>query len=342
MNKQFMIRNVVPDDLDDLFELSQIVTFINLPNDKQLIKEKIESSYKSFKDPKKDLSKNWYIFVLVDLSINKVIGVSMIHAQHGTEKEPHFYLSVSQEHKFSKTINTGFTHGTLKLGLETNGPSEIGGLVLHPDYRSNGLKLGKQISFVRFIYISLFPKRFKEYIHSELMPPLDENGDSPLWEAIGRRFLNMDYQEADILSRNNKEFITSLFPSDNIYMTLLPMEARESIGKVGRDTIPVKKMLESIGFEYTDEVDPFDGGPHYRAIQSRIEPILESRQYEVEFTDEELNDSKRYVLKIDEPKYEFAALIVNAQKENEILKISKKQITKYQDFKAAYGVCTEN
>ena len=75
----------------------------------------------------------------------------------------------------------------------------------------------------------------------------------------------MNYLEADILSRTNKEFILSLYPSGVIYETLLPLEARAAIGKVGKETLPVKKMLEDVGFKYMDEVDPFDGGPHYRA-----------------------------------------------------------------------------
>lgn len=76
------------------------------------------------------------------------------------------------------------------------------------------------------------------------MPPFDNKGNSPLWEAIGRRFMNMDYHEADILSRSNKEFILSLYPAENIYQTLLPFDARDAIGKVGKDTEPVRKMLE--------------------------------------------------------------------------------------------------
>jgi arginine N-succinyltransferase len=273
----FTLRSVSLEDLDDLYELSGKVFFINLPHDKRIITEKINSSIKSFTSPSEDLSKNYYIFVLVDEAENKVIGVSMIHAQHGTEKEPHFFLRVSSEHKYSQTINTGFVHGTLRLGLDTNGPTEIGGLVVSPDYRGNPEKLGKQISFVRFLYMALNKDRFKNSIHSELMPPLDDDGNSPLWEAIGRRFMNMDYSEADKLSRSNKEFILSLFPSDNIYMTLLPYEARNAIGKVGPDTAPVKAMLENIGFTYVHEVDPFDGGPHYRCNINDIQPIKETK-----------------------------------------------------------------
>lgn len=274
----YILREARISDLNDLYELSQLATFINLPPDKNIIEQKIKSSLKSFsrKNASENKSLDYYLFVLEKTSAKKVIGASMIHAQHGTEDEPHFYLRVGQEHKFSKTINTGFIHGTLQLGLETNGHTEIGGLILHPEMRGNPEKLGKQLSFVRFLYMAMNPEKFKENVHSELMPPFDSQGKSPLWEAIGRRFMNMDYHEADILSRNNKEFILSLFPSENIYETLLPMDARNAIGKVGNDTLPVKKMLESIGFKYVDEVDPFDGGPHYRCPLKEISLIKES------------------------------------------------------------------
>jgi arginine N-succinyltransferase len=286
----FILRSVQHNDLKDLFNLSQIMTFINLPADEDIISMKIESSIKSFHHPSKRFWENYYIFVLEDHANGDVLGVSMIHAQHGTDHEPHFFLTVGQESKFSQTINTGFVHGTLKLGLDTNGPTEIGGLILDPDFRGHQDKLGKQLSFVRFLYMAKNPSRFKPMIHSELMPPLDKFGNSPLWEAVGRRFLNMNYHEADVLSRNNKEFILSLFPSENIYQTLLPMEARESIGKVGKETEPVKRMLESIGFKYTYEVDPFDGGPHFRCplkdvtlIKNKIHGILyNSTEFKIE------------------------------------------------------------
>src|SRR5690606_37042524 len=111
----YILRSVQHKDLADLFELSNIMTFINLPPDEDLISQKIDSSIKSFKNPSKNLYENYYIFVLQDLASDKILGVSMIHAQHGTENEPHFYLTVGQEAKFSQTINTGFVHGTLKL-----------------------------------------------------------------------------------------------------------------------------------------------------------------------------------------------------------------------------------
>jgi len=321
----FLLRAVESKDLEDLYELSQLYLFINLPPDKEIISKKIESSIKSFTSPSKKLYKNHYLFVLEDLQHQKVIGCSMIHAQHGTEDEPHFFLRVGQENKFSKTINTGFIHGTLKLGIETDGPSEIGGLILHPNYRKNDLKLGKQLSFVRFLYMALHQKQFKETIHSELMPPFDKDGRSPLWEAIGRRFLNMEYHDADILSRSNKEFILSLYPSDTIYETLLPLEARNAIGKVGKDTEPVKRMLENIGFQYINEVDPFDGGPHYQAKLRELTPIknLFSGNYTIA---KDITNEKKFLL-CQNNNNSFSAMMVRGEIKDDLLIIKKPNFT---------------
>lgn len=277
----YILRSASLNDLDDLYDLSQLMLFINLPPDKEIIKTKIESSIKAFTKPSKKLWENHYLFVLEDTKAQRIVGTSMIHAQHGTEDEPHYFFTVGQENKFSMSLNTGFIHGTLKLGLDTNGPTEIGGLILDPDFRKNDKKLGKQLSFVRFLYMGMYPSRFKDTIHSELMPPFDNEGHAPLWEAIGRRFLNLEYHEADVLSRSNKEFILNLFPSDTIYMTLLPIEARNAIGKVGDSTAPVKRMLESVGFKYMNEVDPFDGGPHYRAKLKDITPVKDLFEVEI-------------------------------------------------------------
>jgi arginine N-succinyltransferase len=308
----FILRSVDIDDLDDLFELSGKVLFLNLPNNRSVIEEKIKRSLSCFQTPGKDFANNYYFFVLEDLEKQKVIGVSMIHAQHGTEKEPHFFLRVSNENKYSQSINTGFVHGTLKLGLDTNGPTEIGGLVVDPAYRGNPNKLGKQISFVRFLYMGFHPERFKSVIHSELMPPFDKDGNSALWEAIGRRFMNMNYDEADKLSRNNKEFILSLFPSDNIYMTLLSPTARNAVGKVGDDTLPVKKMLESIGFEYMMEVDPFDGGPHYRCPLNKISLVKNKMQGTLSSSKFDEKSSISVLLSFSHEKYPFFTIQTSA------------------------------
>lgn len=274
----FIIRNAVTTDLEDLFSLSQKANLLNLPADREKLKELINKSEKSFNSPSKKLEENYYLFCLEDQKINKIVGVSMIHGRHGTPKRPHYYLTVGTEVKQSKTLKTKIINHTLKLGIEPNGYTEIGGLILDPLYRGLPQKLGKQLSMSRFLYIVQYRHLFTEQIHSELLPPFDNNGKSLLWEGLGRKFLNMDYWEADILSQKDRSFIHDLFPSATIYQNLLPAAALQVIGEVGETTKPVKKMLESIGFNYTNEVDPFDGGPHYRANLVDLKPFKEFKE----------------------------------------------------------------
>ena len=108
----FIIRSAELNDLEPLLNLSKLMTFINLPQDEVLIRNKINTSIKSFKKPSANLWENYYLFILEDKLKSQVIGCSMIHAQHGTSEEPHFFLQVSHVQEFSDTIKTGFIHGT--------------------------------------------------------------------------------------------------------------------------------------------------------------------------------------------------------------------------------------
>ena len=289
-----LLREIQEKDLDSLERLSQIPGFINLRGDRDELLQKIRRSMGSFRAETRnslancganqaahpgEIARGKYMFVAEDLERRVVVGTSMIASQHGTIESPHFFLEVGNEEKFSETINTGFIHGTLKLKYDTNGPSEIGGLVLDPEERNSKQRVGRQVSFARFLYLGMNRDRFKRKLLAELLPPLNRQGQSPLWEAIGRRFTNMDYWEADHLCQRNKEFIFSLFPTGKIYATFLPAEAKNAIGKVGRETEPVKHMLEKIGFRYKHQVDPFDGGPHLWADVEDLLSIKKLAQY---------------------------------------------------------------
>jgi arginine N-succinyltransferase len=276
-----LLREIQTKDLSALEQGAQIPGFINLPNDPDVLREKIQASMAAFQGKLKNKADCKYWFVAEDMEARKVVGTSMIAAQHGTAKSPHFYFDVGVEKKFSNTINTGFLHGTLELKQDTDGPSEIGGLVVYPEHRNTPERIGRQISFVRFLFLGLNRGRFKSKVIAELLPPLNKKGQSPLWEAIGRRFTNMDYWEADQLCQKDKEFIWSLFPTFKIYTTFFSAEARNAIGKVGKDTEPVYHMLTRIGFKYVNQVDPFDGGPHLWADAEDIKPIRGIKRYQL-------------------------------------------------------------
>ena len=102
-----------------------------------------------------------------------------------------------------------------------------------------------------------------------------------LWDHLGRRFINLSYLEADAFSRTSKEFILSLFPKDEIYVSLLPPEARRLIGRVAPEAVPAMRMLERQGFQRCDEVVPFDGGPYIEADRDQIPLVRNTRIREV-------------------------------------------------------------
>jgi arginine N-succinyltransferase len=258
-----LLRDVQKTDLDGLKRLAAVLDTVNLPNNEDTLTELIDKSVKSFSGKVKDPFEREYLFVLEDVRQERLVGTSMIIAQHGTYEAPHVFYEVSEREHYSASLGHHVRHKVLSIGYNYSGPTEIGGLVVDPPLRSGPNKPGKQLSFVRFLFMAMNRRLFRERVLAELMPPLLPDGRSILWEAIGKKFTGLTYQEADRLSRQNKEFIKELFPASDIYCTLLPERARKVIGEVGPDTKGVQRMLERIGFKSVERVDPFDGGPHF-------------------------------------------------------------------------------
>ena len=152
MSNHFIIRSVQEKDLDELDRLSKLVYFINLPENREILKKKIQTSIDSFSGEIEDKFAREYILVCEDLEKNKVVGTSMIIARHGSPTSPHMYFQLTEIKKYSETIHTGFIHKVLHLKFDYDGPTEIGGLVVDPDYRSHKAKLGRQLSFARFLF----------------------------------------------------------------------------------------------------------------------------------------------------------------------------------------------
>ncbi len=272
----YEIRGAVPADEDQLLEVARHLNTVNLPADRDEIRGLLEHAQKSFTGAIKDPRRREYVFVVVDLGKERIVGTSMIIGQLGRRDAPYIYVDVSEEERYSATLDRHFRHVVLKIGYSYNGPTEIGGLIVSPEYRKKPEKLGLLISYVRFLYVKMHRDWFREELLAELLPPLEPDGTSYLWDAVGRKFTDMTYAEADRLSKKNKEFIKGLFPEGAIYATLLPQNAQDVIGKVGAQTKGVERMLRRIGFRYAWRVDPFDGGPHFTAPADEVSLVQRS------------------------------------------------------------------
>lgn len=273
----FSIREAFPSDLDQLAAVAVHLDTVNLPNDREVLERILDVSTRSFEGYLQPFERE-YLFVLMDDDARRLVGTCMIHAQHGTRRSPHVFYELLEDERYSETLDLHFVHQCLRIGWSYSGPTEIGGLILLPEYRGRREGLGKLLSYVRFLYIGLHREGFRDDVLSELLPPLEPDGTSLLWESLGRQFTGLSYQEADRLSKDNKEFIRALFPQDLIYTRLLPKPVQAIIGQVGPNTRGVEKMLRAIGFTHAGRIDPFDGGPHFSARTADITLVRGTRR----------------------------------------------------------------
>jgi len=297
----YVIRQAIPDDVELFLKLAKMVHFINLPPDGEIILDKVRWSRKCFKNVRagepdadsasmKDLShlggaagrSPQYMFALENAETGAPVGSSALISQMGSAENPNLYFRLSRKEFFSKDLQSGFTHICATLALDTSGPSEIGGLILSPSLRGHPQRLGKLLSLVRFHYAGLHRARFQDRFIAEMMAPISETGSNPFWEAVGRRFINLTYTQADQFCARSREFMISLLPKEPIYLTLLPTEARRVVGAVGADTMPARRMLEKIGFTHTDLIDPFDAGPILEAVTDEIPLVRDTRRLPAE------------------------------------------------------------
>jgi arginine N-succinyltransferase len=273
----FVIRQANLDDAPTLLKLAKMVHSNNLPPDPDILRTKLQRSRESFLGKVKTPWEREFIFALEDTDTGNLIGTSSIISCISSPGRPHIYLLVRKREHFSDDLQTGQVHVTLQLGTDDTGPTEIGGLILQPAYRGHKARLGTLLSLIRFQFVGLHRDWFSQRMIAEMMAPLTPDSRNTLWEYLGRRFINLEYAEADRFCRQSKEFITSLFPKGEVYASLLPPEARNLIGRVSPEAQPAKVMLESLGFRYVGHCDPFDGGPYLEAKADDIALVAQTR-----------------------------------------------------------------
>lgn len=296
----FLIRQAKPKDGQTFAKLARMVYFINLPPDERLIADKIAHSHKAFSKaagnpadtdakPKKrrstsggvsamDEDSDLFMFALEDTEQGGVIGTSQIRAHQGGPQDPNWSLRLSEKKFHSQGLGQGTTHTTFQLHGDESGPSEIGGLILQPSHRGHKARPGRFLSFVRFHFMGLYPELFADRVIAEMMAPVSPEGDNTFWDAFGRRFIPVKYAEADRFCQHNRKFISDLLPKDEIYLSLFPLEVQNSVAVVSRETVPARRLLESLGFRYRGFVDPFDAGPHLDAPTQSISLVRDTRR----------------------------------------------------------------
>lgn len=269
-----VVRAIKPDDLDPLLAMAAQVGsgMTTLKPDRKLLGDRVEVACASFAETIAP-EKRDYMFVMEDTSKGCMAGVCAIKGAVGLD-EPFYNYRIGTLVHSSRELKVFTRMETLYLSNDLTGNSELCSLFLHPDYRSGSN--GKLLSKSRFLFIAQFPHLFTEKIIAEMRGYQTPQGVSPFYEALGRHFFKMEFDACDELTaKGKKSFIAELMPRQPIYVSYLPDDAQESVGKVHTNTAPARRLLEQEGMYYDGFVDIFDAGP---VLQARVRELRAMRE----------------------------------------------------------------
>ncbi|WP_244183363.1 arginine N-succinyltransferase [Xenorhabdus kozodoii] len=280
-----LFRSVQYEDVGDLLNLSSRagVGLTTLPNNQEYLTARISRSIDAFNDTTKGRAQQGFLFTLEDTEKHRVVGVSALEVAVGLE-EPFYNFRLHKSVRASRELGVYNTFETLIVGQDYTGCTELCTLFLDPDYQGGGN--GVFLSRSRFLFISAFRHLFPKRIFAEMRGVVNQQGESPFWDALGKHFFNVPFAEADYLTGiGSKTFIAELMPFHPIYVPLLPEDARQVIGQVHENTQPARTILEKEGFAYHDAVDIFDAGAILDTEIDNVRTIQASRLVHVKRSD---------------------------------------------------------
>ena len=275
-----LIRPCQMSDLDDLMALSRAVGrgMTSMPADEAAWLKKITASERAFSEEGAADAMGTYFMVLEDPASGRVVGTTAIYTGIGLDR-PFYSYKISTLVSSSNELSMTRQARVLSMVNDYTGASEVGSLFVLPEFRKPGM--GQFLSRARFLTMADFPSRFGDTVMAELRGWLNDQGQSPLWENLGRQFFGIDFQEAvNTVALKGTQFISDLMPKYPIYIDLLPQEARDVIGKPHDSSAPALHMLKKEGFQFAGYVDLFDGGPSVQCPVSEVHTVRDSHTAE--------------------------------------------------------------
>jgi len=313
----FVLR---PAQLTDLVQIEAIaqrsaIGITSLPPNRERLLEKINRSRNAFSSEVDVLGEEAYFFVLENCETGEIIGTSGIAASAGFHDRFYSYrneiiVHASQELKVSNKIHA------LHLCHDLTGYSLLTSFYIDPQFAAGDLP--DLLSRARLLFIAEHRQRFADKLAAENPGVCDADGRSPFWDAVGKRFFNMAYPQAEQLSGGrSKTFIAELMPQYPIYVPLLPDDAKLAIGQLHPDgELPFSILLDE-GFEADTYVDIFDGGPTVEARVDTLRSIRSQQRLPAHIAKDanDVEDSKKQLAIISNVKVEnfratFARMVI--------------------------------
>ncbi|WP_027857950.1 arginine N-succinyltransferase [Marinobacterium jannaschii] len=269
------IRPLAFSDLQALERLAVIAggNLTTLPANRDHLSELINRTRQSLRQTVSRPGDQSYHFVLED-SDGELLGIAGIEAAVGLNS-PFYSYRLDEVVHASSELRVHNRIPSMHLCQDFDGYSRLYTFYLIPQHRTaRNLQL---LSRARLLFMAQHPQRFAHKTLAELQGLVDEQGQSPLWECLGRHFFSMELERANYLTGiDAKGFIADLMPHYPVYLPMLPEAVRNTLGQPRPDIADTMQLLTDEGFRHQGYVDIFDAGPTLEARTGGIHSIRDS------------------------------------------------------------------
>ncbi|MEM9443403.1 MAG: arginine N-succinyltransferase [Pseudomonadota bacterium] len=256
---KLLIRPSNPSDIEDFYELARLAGagFTSLPANEALLADRLLSSDRAFAG-----GPGVFMLALEDTEKRRIVGCAAIKPG-GPARRDFLNFQINGDHS-NLTPTARYADLT-----------EVGSLLLHPEYRSGGI--GPWLSRSRYLLIASDLERFGPQIFSELRGVVDEDDCSPFYESVCAPHFGCSFAEADALSAHGRQAeLNALLPTQPIVIDDLTASARQTMAQPHHAGRRALEFLQADGFRFEGVIDLLDGGPAVVAPTSRIRTIRES------------------------------------------------------------------
>jgi arginine N-succinyltransferase len=273
----FVVRPVHVADIPALEALVGTATpgVHTLPRTRESIAHAVERSTVSFASRPERPGEEAYFFVLESVEDRSLAGTATISSTagaHGT----FFAFRNDVIQQVSRDLGISHSVRALSLCSDLSGHSQLSGFYLRNRHRAGSE--AQLLSRARLLFAALAPRRFSDHFFAAMAGITDADACSPFWDALGRKFFQMAFLEAERLieGARNRTLITEMMPHYPVYVPLLPHAAQAAMGRVHAEGALPLRILTDEGFEPDKYIDLFDGGAILQARRNALRSFCQA------------------------------------------------------------------
>ncbi len=269
----FVVR---PSNFADLTSIERLLNTTDarvttLSKERDKLSEKLSESDDGFRGSSAADMPASFLFVLEETETKEALGTSGIDSEAGSGY-PFFNYRIDEIVHASHHLNINSKVPVLFLSHELTGRTLLRSFAIEPELKES--EAFDLLSRARLMYLATNPERFHSEIIVEVQGIFDDKGNCPFWDAVGRKFFDLDFNTADYYcSVKSKTFMSELIPQHPVYVPLLPEEAAGNIAQNHPAADRTCQLLYQEGFHKSKFIDPFDGGPVLKAQLSYTQTL---------------------------------------------------------------------